>query len=191
RAKRFGWAQPLSWENTLEPSDVLQSIFSPTQSVDHERETIHKRLGPNYIPETSSYHCSEIIKASETTDIDMQIEKEKASFNISGGCTALMVACLQGKLYVGNAGDSRCDSHARTKQNVFAACVNCCLHFNQPYLCLIKQNFVCHSPSELSLYELGKSIPCQQSSRQSQKDSGCSFWYDRNKLLSSKHSTQI
>ncbi|MEQ2226440.1 Protein phosphatase 1H, partial [Ilyodon furcidens] len=40
-------------------------------------------------------------------DMDMQIEKEKASFNISGGCTALMVACLQGKLYVGNAGDSR------------------------------------------------------------------------------------
>ncbi|XP_014898024.1 protein phosphatase 1H [Poecilia latipinna] len=40
-------------------------------------------------------------------DMDVQIEKEKASFNISGGCTALMVACLQGKLYVGNAGDSR------------------------------------------------------------------------------------
>lgn len=50
---------------------------------------------------------------------DVQIEKEKASFNISGGCTALMVACLQGKLYVGNAGDSRCDSHPPTNHDEF------------------------------------------------------------------------
>ncbi|XP_061577106.1 protein phosphatase 1H [Cololabis saira] len=40
-------------------------------------------------------------------DMDVQIQKEKESYNISGGCTALMVLCLQGKLYVGNAGDSR------------------------------------------------------------------------------------
>uniref|UniRef100_A0A8D3CIE0 Protein phosphatase, Mg2+/Mn2+ dependent, 1H n=1 Tax=Scophthalmus maximus TaxID=52904 RepID=A0A8D3CIE0_SCOMX len=38
---------------------------------------------------------------------DVQIEKEKAVYNISGGCTALAVVCLLGKLYVGNAGDSR------------------------------------------------------------------------------------
>lgn len=38
---------------------------------------------------------------------DVQIEKEKAVYNISGGCTALVVVCLDGKLYVGNAGDSR------------------------------------------------------------------------------------
>ncbi|XP_075998021.1 protein phosphatase 1H isoform X2 [Genypterus blacodes] len=40
-------------------------------------------------------------------DLDSQIEKEKAVFNISGGCTALVAVCLLGKLYVGNAGDSR------------------------------------------------------------------------------------
>uniref|UniRef100_A0A8D3CDK5 Protein phosphatase, Mg2+/Mn2+ dependent, 1H n=1 Tax=Scophthalmus maximus TaxID=52904 RepID=A0A8D3CDK5_SCOMX len=40
-------------------------------------------------------------------DMDVQIEKEKAVYNISGGCTALAVVCLLGKLYVGNAGDSR------------------------------------------------------------------------------------
>lgn len=38
---------------------------------------------------------------------DAQIEKEKAVYNISGGCTALAVVYLLGKLYVGNAGDSR------------------------------------------------------------------------------------
>lgn len=38
---------------------------------------------------------------------DMQIEREKAVYNISGGCTALVVVYLLGKLYVANAGDSR------------------------------------------------------------------------------------
>ncbi|XP_015197822.2 protein phosphatase 1H isoform X2 [Lepisosteus oculatus] len=39
--------------------------------------------------------------------MDEQIEKEKASFSISGGCCALVVIHLMGKLYVANAGDSR------------------------------------------------------------------------------------
>ncbi|XP_010769814.1 protein phosphatase 1H-like [Notothenia coriiceps] len=38
---------------------------------------------------------------------DVQIEKEKAVYNISGGCTALAVVYMLGKLYVANAGDSR------------------------------------------------------------------------------------
>lgn len=38
---------------------------------------------------------------------DVQIEKEKAVYNVSGGCTALVVVYLLGKLFVGNAGDSR------------------------------------------------------------------------------------
>nr|XP_008520542.1 PREDICTED: protein phosphatase 1H [Equus przewalskii] len=38
---------------------------------------------------------------------DLQIERERSSYNISGGCTALVVVCLLGKLYVANAGDSR------------------------------------------------------------------------------------
>lgn len=39
---------------------------------------------------------------------DAQIEKEKQVYNVTGGCTALTVVYLLGKLYVGNAGDSRC-----------------------------------------------------------------------------------
>uniref|UniRef100_A0A8C4SF44 Protein phosphatase, Mg2+/Mn2+ dependent 1H n=1 Tax=Erpetoichthys calabaricus TaxID=27687 RepID=A0A8C4SF44_ERPCA len=39
--------------------------------------------------------------------MDMQIEIERSTYSISGGCTALAVIFLLGKLYVGNAGDSR------------------------------------------------------------------------------------
>uniref|UniRef100_A0A4X2M1R6 Protein phosphatase, Mg2+/Mn2+ dependent 1H n=2 Tax=Vombatus ursinus TaxID=29139 RepID=A0A4X2M1R6_VOMUR len=40
-------------------------------------------------------------------EMDLQIERERSTYNISGGCTALVVVCLLGKLYVANAGDSR------------------------------------------------------------------------------------
>ncbi|XP_060161765.1 protein phosphatase 1H isoform X1 [Globicephala melas] len=40
-------------------------------------------------------------------EMDLQIERERSSYSISGGCTALIVICLLGKLYVANAGDSR------------------------------------------------------------------------------------
>ncbi|XP_054633499.1 protein phosphatase 1H [Dunckerocampus dactyliophorus] len=40
-------------------------------------------------------------------DMDVQIEKERAVYNISGGCTALVVVYVLGKIYVANAGDSR------------------------------------------------------------------------------------
>lgn len=39
--------------------------------------------------------------------MDELIEKEKASYTISGGCCALAAVHLMGKLYVANAGDSR------------------------------------------------------------------------------------
>lgn len=39
--------------------------------------------------------------------MDDLIEKEKESYNISGGCCALVAIHLLGKLYVANAGDSR------------------------------------------------------------------------------------
>lgn len=38
---------------------------------------------------------------------DDLIEREKASYTISGGCCALAAIHLMGKLYVANAGDSR------------------------------------------------------------------------------------
>ena len=130
---------------------------------------------------------------------DVQIEKEKGAYNISGGCTALVVICLQGKLYVGNAGDSRCDSHTRTHRmsvsHVLLTDVSCCalcvcllLSFSCPSSSrskrvshpppppFNKQSFVCSSLSELSLFGLEKSFPCQRSSPQSQRDSDCSSW---------------
>ncbi|CAG5957715.1 protein phosphatase 1H [Menidia menidia] len=62
-----------------------------------------------FFAEKKVSHESLVIGAIENAfkDMDVQIEKEKGAYNISGGCTALMVMCLQGKLYVGNAGDSR------------------------------------------------------------------------------------
>lgn len=38
---------------------------------------------------------------------DAQIEREKQGYNVTGGCTALTVVYMLGKLYVCNAGDSR------------------------------------------------------------------------------------
>nr|XP_014346738.1 PREDICTED: protein phosphatase 1H [Latimeria chalumnae] len=40
-------------------------------------------------------------------EMDSQIERERTSYIVTGGCTALIVIYLLGKLYVGNAGDSR------------------------------------------------------------------------------------
>lgn len=62
-----------------------------------------------FFTEKKVSHESLVVGAIENAfkDMDVQIEKEKAVYNISGGCTALMVVYLLGKLYVGNAGDSR------------------------------------------------------------------------------------
>uniref|UniRef100_A0A3Q3B2A3 Protein phosphatase, Mg2+/Mn2+ dependent, 1H n=1 Tax=Kryptolebias marmoratus TaxID=37003 RepID=A0A3Q3B2A3_KRYMA len=64
---------------------------------------------PRFFTEKKVSHESLVIGAIENAfkDMDVQIEKEKASHNVSGGCTALAVVFLKGKLYVGNAGDSR------------------------------------------------------------------------------------
>ncbi|XP_068595410.1 protein phosphatase 1H [Brachionichthys hirsutus] len=62
-----------------------------------------------FIMEKKVSHESLVTGAIENAfkDMDVQIEKEKAVYNISGGCTALVVVYLLGNLYVGNAGDSR------------------------------------------------------------------------------------
>ncbi|XP_019898614.2 protein phosphatase 1H isoform X1 [Esox lucius] len=54
-------------------------------------------------------HESLVIGAIENAfkEMDAQIEREKQVYDITGGCTALCVVYLLGKLYVGNAGDSR------------------------------------------------------------------------------------
>ncbi|XP_061815788.1 protein phosphatase 1H-like [Nerophis lumbriciformis] len=64
---------------------------------------------PRFFTEKKIQHESLVIGAVENAfkEMDAQIEKEKQGYNISGGCTALTVVYLLGKLYVGNAGDSR------------------------------------------------------------------------------------
>ncbi|KAF3855116.1 hypothetical protein F7725_023171 [Dissostichus mawsoni] len=64
---------------------------------------------PRFFTEKKVSHESLVVGAIENAfkDMDVQIEKEKAVYNISGGCTALVVVYMLGKLYVANAGDSR------------------------------------------------------------------------------------
>uniref|UniRef100_S4R4B3 PPM-type phosphatase domain-containing protein n=1 Tax=Petromyzon marinus TaxID=7757 RepID=S4R4B3_PETMA len=40
-------------------------------------------------------------------EMDQQIERERVSFDLRGGCTAMAALCALGHLYVANAGDSR------------------------------------------------------------------------------------
>uniref|UniRef100_A0A8C6SGH9 Protein phosphatase, Mg2+/Mn2+ dependent, 1H n=1 Tax=Neogobius melanostomus TaxID=47308 RepID=A0A8C6SGH9_9GOBI len=62
-----------------------------------------------FFSEKKVSHESLVVGAIENAfkDMDFQIEREKSVYNISGGCTALVVVYLLGNLYVGNAGDSR------------------------------------------------------------------------------------
>ncbi|XP_040019078.2 protein phosphatase 1H isoform X3 [Gasterosteus aculeatus] len=62
-----------------------------------------------FFTEKKVSHESLVVGAIENAfkDMDVQIEKDKAVYNVSGGCTALAAVFLLGKLYVGNAGDSR------------------------------------------------------------------------------------
>uniref|UniRef100_A0A4W5RRQ4 Protein phosphatase, Mg2+/Mn2+ dependent, 1H n=1 Tax=Hucho hucho TaxID=62062 RepID=A0A4W5RRQ4_9TELE len=62
-----------------------------------------------FFTEKKVHHESLVMGAIENAfkEMDAQIERDKAVFNVSGGCTALCALFLLGKLYVGNAGDSR------------------------------------------------------------------------------------
>ena len=40
-------------------------------------------------------------------EMDAQIARERATYSIPGGCTAVAAVLMMGKLYVANAGDSR------------------------------------------------------------------------------------
>uniref|UniRef100_A0A674P8J2 Protein phosphatase 1H-like n=1 Tax=Takifugu rubripes TaxID=31033 RepID=A0A674P8J2_TAKRU len=64
---------------------------------------------PRFFNEKKIDHESLVIGAIENAfkEMDAQIEKEKQVYSVTGGCTALTVVYLLGKLYVANAGDSR------------------------------------------------------------------------------------
>lgn len=38
---------------------------------------------------------------------DDKLKSESSVYNVKGGCTALVVLLLEGKMYIANAGDSR------------------------------------------------------------------------------------
>ncbi|XP_051911294.1 protein phosphatase 1H-like [Hippocampus zosterae] len=64
---------------------------------------------PRFFAEKKIQHESLVVGAVENAfkEMDAQIEREKQGYNITGGCTALAAVYMLGKLYVGNAGDSR------------------------------------------------------------------------------------
>ncbi|KAI5094125.1 protein phosphatase 1H, partial [Silurus meridionalis] len=64
---------------------------------------------PRFFTEKKIQHESLVIGALENAFkyMDAQIERERVVYNITGGCTALVVVFFLGKLYVANAGDSR------------------------------------------------------------------------------------
>ncbi|TSK13427.1 Protein phosphatase 1H [Bagarius yarrelli] len=66
-------------------------------------------LTPRFFMEKKVRQESLVIGAIENAfkEMDKHIGRERCVYDISGGCTALMVMCLMGKLYVANAGDSR------------------------------------------------------------------------------------
>ncbi|XP_060764662.1 protein phosphatase 1H [Neoarius graeffei] len=66
-------------------------------------------LVPRFLMEKKVKQESLVIGAIENAfkEMDKHIGREKCVYDISGGCTALAVVYLLGKLYVANAGDSR------------------------------------------------------------------------------------
>ncbi|KAK2834747.1 hypothetical protein Q7C36_015448 [Tachysurus vachellii] len=64
---------------------------------------------PRFFMEKKVKQESLVIGAIENAfkEMDKHIGRERSVYDISGGCTALGVICLLGKLYVANAGDSR------------------------------------------------------------------------------------
>uniref|UniRef100_A0A8C4TU35 Protein phosphatase, Mg2+/Mn2+ dependent 1J n=1 Tax=Falco tinnunculus TaxID=100819 RepID=A0A8C4TU35_FALTI len=73
-----------------------------------DREVPHDAM-PRFHLEKAVSHDSLVIGAIENAfkEMDDQIERERASQHVSGGCCALAAIYLMGKFYVANAGDSR------------------------------------------------------------------------------------
>lgn len=119
---------------------------------------------------------------------DAQIEKEKQVYNVTGGCTALTVVYLPGKLYVANAGDSRCvrlssvPSMKGSVEQWNENRINLFLLIASPSLrqCVTHEHYFSNFPvsAGLSLLEAMRSSPCQQSSHLNQSDSDFSSWWE-------------
>ncbi|OXB56450.1 hypothetical protein ASZ78_004548 [Callipepla squamata] len=97
--------------------DILQDPSPPPICLQHDAE-LSQAEGNGEVPsdalprfhlEKAVSHESLVIGAIENAfkHMDEQIEQERTSQHISGGCCALAAVYLMGKFYVANAGDSR------------------------------------------------------------------------------------
>ncbi|XP_048781719.1 protein phosphatase 1J isoform X2 [Lagopus muta] len=97
--------------------DILQDPSPPPICLQHNAELsqaedsqeVPSDALPRFHLEKAVSHESLVIGAIENAfkHMDEQIEQERASQHISGGCCALAAVYLMGKFYVANAGDSR------------------------------------------------------------------------------------
>ncbi|MBN3275366.1 PPM1H phosphatase, partial [Polyodon spathula] len=98
---------------TVAPSIILGEEARPLSS--EPRNTSSQEEGSGAQP-VERFHQEKavsleslIIGAIENAfkQMDKQIERERSAYSITGGCCALAVLYMMGKLYVANAGDSR------------------------------------------------------------------------------------
>ncbi|KAM9320257.1 protein phosphatase 1J [Gastrophryne carolinensis] len=95
-------AAPLCLDNGIKNKSV-----SVTPS--HEKNEPPPETPLRFHLEKQVFPESLVIGALENAfrQMDEQVERERISHNIDGGCCALVAMCLLDKLYVANAGDSR------------------------------------------------------------------------------------
>ncbi|KAI1231088.1 hypothetical protein IHE44_0008534 [Lamprotornis superbus] len=92
------------------PHDTKTSPADPTQvSYTEDHGEVPNNAVPRFHLEKAVSHESLVIGAIENAfkHMDDQIERERASQHLAGGCCALAAIYLMGKFYVANAGDSR------------------------------------------------------------------------------------
>ncbi|KAM6310928.1 protein phosphatase 1J [Podargus strigoides] len=90
--------------------DVTASPAEPSQvPLTEDNGEVPKDAMPRFHLEKVVSHESLVIGAIENAfkHMDDQIERERVSQHLSGGCCALAAIYLMGKFYVANAGDSR------------------------------------------------------------------------------------
>ncbi|XP_069094777.1 protein phosphatase 1H-like [Pleurodeles waltl] len=103
-------------QNTSMPPPICLSSELKTQAVQQVEDapTEEDRVLTNdptcrFHQEKQVSHQSLIVGAIENAfkQMDEHIERERSKYSVLGGCCAMAVVCLLGKLYVANAGDSR------------------------------------------------------------------------------------
>uniref|UniRef100_A0AAR2KQT6 PPM-type phosphatase domain-containing protein n=1 Tax=Pygocentrus nattereri TaxID=42514 RepID=A0AAR2KQT6_PYGNA len=96
----------------LHIEEQLQSVLEILQKPSLQPPTClgsPNTVAPRFFMEKKVKQESLVIGAIENAfkEMDKHIGRERSVYDVSGGCTALAVVCLLGKLFVANAGDSR------------------------------------------------------------------------------------